>query len=342
MARNKKTHPEHLNMLFRQLAIMTASGMSVAEALTTLTEEGEGLPARALLKSLRSGLASGKRPGELLAAHFPYLKGLPPELFEKDPALASEFFTSIAEFSEKRQAMSRFLGMIFLYPALVSVLLIAVVGILMVVVVPMMASMFMDMGGVLPLPTRTIIALSQFVSGWGGAGVMLVIAALIWVLKRKKMLRYALLDKVPVLRQLNRKIAGAELVRNMALLVRTGTSGSNAVPLAAHSVTNEYFAGRFTSAARSQKGIADCLAGLRKENLIPAAVSHAARTGERTDTLAAVLQESARYLEQDAEKTYDRFLVLLYPVTILVLGAIVGFCAIAMYMPIFQMGTMAG
>lgn len=342
MARKKGIHPDHLNMLYRQLSVMTAAGMTVAEAIKVLAEEGDDSPARPLLDAMKNELAAGSRPGDVLSANFPYLKGLPPELFEKDPATAAEFFSSLADFSEKRQMMRRFLGLIFLYPGLVAAMLLAVISILLIVVVPMLAAMFADMGGTLPLPTRIVIALSSFVQGWGGFSVLMALAALIGMLIKKKSLRYALIDKLPVLRMLNRKIAGAELVRNLALLTRAGVSSRDALSSAAASVTNEYFSGRFTDAARNSQGIAHCLSELRKEKLISSAVSHAARTGERSGTLTAVLHESARFLEQDAEKTYDRFLVLLYPVTILLLGTVVGFCIIAMYMPIFQMGAMAG
>lgn len=342
MARKKGIHPDHLNMLYRQLSVMTAAGMTVAEAIKVLAEEGDDSPARSVLAAMKSELAAGRRPGDVLSANFPYLKGLPPELFEKDPATAAEFFSSLADFSEKRQAMRRFLGLIFLYPGLVAAMLVAVISLLLIIVVPMLASMFSDMGGTLPLPTRVVITVSNFVQGWGGFLVLMALVTLIGMLIRNKRLRFALIDKLPVLRMLNRKIAAAELVRNLAMLTRAGVASQYSLSSAAASVSNEYFAGRFTDAARNSPGIAHCLSELRKEKLISSAVSHAARTGERSGTLTAVLHDSARFMEQDAEKTYDRFLVLLYPVTILLLGTIVGFCVIAMYMPIFQMGSMAG
>jgi type IV pilus assembly protein PilC len=82
--------------------------------------------------------------------------------------------------------------------------------------------------------------------------------------------------------------------------------------------------------------------GLRQAGLAPSLVSHAVRAGERSGTLSEALHESARFVEHDAEKTYSRFVVLLNPITIILLGIVVGFCVIAMYMPIFMMGTIAG
>ena len=142
MSRKKRLRPDHLNMLYRQLSVMTAAGMTVAESVRTLAEEGDDSPARPLLDAMKNELAAGRRPGDVLSANFPYLKGLPPELFERDPATAAESFSSLADFSEKRQRMRRFLGLTFLYPGLVAGWLLVVVSVLMIFVVPLMESMF--------------------------------------------------------------------------------------------------------------------------------------------------------------------------------------------------------
>ncbi len=341
MTRNKSIKPDHVNMLFRQLSAMTGSGMTVAEAIKTLAEDADDSPVRDIVTAMDKELQSGKTPGEVITKHLPHLHHLPLSALEKDLPAVSRFLGDIAEFSEKRQQLRRFVILSFLYPALVAALLISVISLLLIVVVPMLASMFSDMGQSLPLPTRMVIAVSNFF----GKNWFLIpagVAALFLVIRYKRMWLYTVADKMPVIRALSRKIACAELMRNLALLNRIQIPTQEALPAAAASVTNGYYAGIIRDIAQKSQGISQFITLLRESGLAPAMVGHTIRAGEKSGTLEAALRETSRFVELDAEKTFNRFVVLLYPITIILLGAVVGFCVIAMYMPIFQMGSMAG
>jgi len=338
----KGIRPDHLNLLYRQLGAMTASGMRVEEAIKTLAEEADDSPVRGLVTAMQKDVERGTSAGEALASHLVHLRGLPPTVFSKDTNTLSRFFGDIAEFSEKRQALRRFMALSFVYPALVAVVLLFVVTLLMVVVVPMLASMFSDMGQALPLPTRMVIAMSGLFWGGGALLIPVGVVALILILLYKKIWLYTAADKIPLLRTVNRKIAGAELFRNLALMTKLDVPSEQVLSAAAAFVTNDYYAMRLKDIAPKCRTIADLVTRLRQAGLAPALVSHAVRAGERSGTLSEALHESARFVEHDAEKTYNRFVVLLYPLTIILLGAVVGFIVIAMYMPIFMVGAVAG
>jgi type II secretory pathway component PulF len=338
----KGIRPDHLNLLYRQLGAMTASGMRVEEAIKTLAEEADDSPVRGLVTAMQKDVERGTSAGEALASHLVHLRGLPPTVFSKDTNTLSRFFGDIAEFSEKRQALRRFMALSFVYPALVAVVLLFVVTLLMVVVVPMLASMFSDMGQALPLPTRMVIALSGFLGGWGGLMILVAVAAVLVIFLSNRLWFFQAADKMPFLREVNRKIAGAELFRNLALMTKLSVPSEQVLSAAAAFVTNDYYTKRLKDIAPKCRTLAEFVTRLRQEGLVPALVSHTVRAGERSGTLSEALHESARFVEHDAEKTYSRFVVLLYPLTIILLGAIVGFIVIAMYMPIFQMGAVVG
>jgi len=338
----KTIKPDHLNMLYRQLGAMTASGMTVADSIRTLAEEGDDSPVRGVVTAMHKELERGASAGEALAGHLGHLRGLPATVFDRDRETISQFFSDIAEFSEKRQALRRFMILSFAYPALVAVVLLFVITLLMVVVVPMLATMFADMGGALPLPTRMVIALSGFFSGPAGWLLQVGVVALIVIVLYKRIWLYMIADRIPVIRAVNRKIAGAELLRNLALMTKLDVPSELALSAAAASVTNDFYSFRFKNIAGKSRSASDFITQLRQAGMAPAMVSHAVRAGEKSGTISTAIQESARFVEHDAEKTYGRFVVLLYPLTIILLGAIVGFCVIAMYMPIFQMGMMVG
>ena len=339
--RIKAPQSDHLNMLYRQLAAMTASGMTVSEAISALAGDSDDSPISGLIATMNSELKSGKSPGEVVTLHLQHLKGLPAAVLGQEPADASRFFTDLAEFSEKRQQLKRFLVLSLIYPALVASILLFVISLLMIVVIPMLSAMFADMGGTLPLPTRIVVALSRFISSvWYLIPAGIVALILIFRYRRQWLLTAA--DNVPFVKGLNRKIACAELVRNLALLAKCDIPAQEKLQTAAASISNEYYAHRFSEIALNSRDLTQFVTQLRQAGLLSAIVSHTVRAGERSKALASALYETARFTDYDTEKTFNRFVLLLYPLTIILLGIVVGFCVIAMYMPIFQMGSMAG
>ena len=342
MKRRNKIKPEQVNMLYRQLAAMTGSGMTVGEAIQALAEDSEDSPIRPLVEQMNRDIMSGRKPGDALAANLPNLGGLQAKFFDQDSKVLSGFFSDIAEFSEKRQTLKGFIKLSFLYPGLVALVLLLVIGLLMVVVVPMLASIFTEAGQFLPLPTRIVIGISRFMSGWGGILLVMVVLPVILVLRRNKKWLYAIIDKAPGFGTLNRKIACAELARTLALLTKLNVPVAEVLQAAAPSVTNKYYSFKIAGIAGQCQDLSQFVLQLRQAGIVPALISHTVRTGVRSGTIAEALHESARFMETDAEKAYDRFVVLLYPVTIIILGSLVGFCVVAMYMPIFQMGSAVG
>jgi general secretion pathway protein F len=336
--RQKKIKTAHINMLYRQLAAMTGSGLTVAESIRMLAEESDGSPVRTLVMALRKEMESGATAGDAMSRHLPHVGGLSPSLFDQDAKTVSGFFRDLAEYSEKKEALRKALILAFVYPAFVSLVLVLVLSLLMVVVIPMLASIFSEAGQVLPLPTRMAIALSNFLKGWGGFVLLAALAAGVTVLVRNRSIAYRLIDKVPFLGALNRKITGAEFLRSLAFSAKIDIPPSKWAQKAAAGLTNEFHAKRLKDALSGAISVEQLVGQLRTFGLVPPMVGHTLRAAEKSNTIKTGLDESARFMEYDAEKAHERFVVLLYPLMIIAIGIIVGFCVIAMYMPIFQMG----
>ncbi|TRZ48626.1 hypothetical protein D4S03_09460, partial [bacterium] len=332
----------HMNMLLRQLSAMTGTGMTIAEAIKALAEDADDSPIRDLVAAMDRDLQGRKPAGEVIETHLPYIKGLPPAVFDRDLPAVSRLLSDIAEFGGKKQQLKRFSLLSFLYPGVVALLLFFVLNLLIILVVPMLASMYLDMGLALPLPTRMLIALSIFAQGWSSIILLLILALLAIVLWKKRYWLHALVDMLPILRELNRKIAGAQFARTLALLAKLNVPVQEMLRSAASSVTNLYYSRKIADIAGASRDFSQFIRQLREARLVPALVSHTVRAGERSATLAEALHESARFMEQDAEGSYNRIILLLYPVTMILLGLVVGFCIIAVYMPIFQIASLAG
>jgi type IV pilus assembly protein PilC len=340
MAKARKTmKDDHANLFFRQLAAMTASGMTLVEAIRVLAEEGAGSPIGVIVSSIQKEIERGADPGAAITAYIPQVRGLSPSVFTQELGMVSRAFRHMAEFSEKRQVLRRFMILSLIYPAFLITVLFCVLALLMIVVIPMFASMYADMGGELPLPTRIVMALSRHF--WVFAWLVPVgIIAFIEMARYKRIWLYAFADKVPVIKTLNRKIAAAEFLRNLSLMANINTLSRETLSDAA-AVSNDLYAYKLKASAAGTDGFLQFVDQIGEMRIIPPMVRHTVRAGEKSGTLAAALQETAGFMEQDAEKMYNRFLVFLHPVMIILLGVIVGFCLVALYLPIFQLGAVA-
>jgi len=339
--RKNKIKTTDINMLYRQLAAMTGSGLSVAESVRTLAEESDGSPVMPLVTALRKEIENGSTAGDALGRHLPHVQGLPPSLFDQDAKTVAGVFRELAEFSEKKEALRKTLLLALAYPALISFVLVLVLMLLMAVVIPMLGTMFMEMGQALPFPTRVVLGLSNFLTGWGGIVLLGAIAASVTAMVRNKALAYRLIDKVPFLGALNRKISGAEFLRSLAFSAKIDMTPSQWAQKAAAGLTNTFHAQQLTDALAGSISVEQLMKQLRALGLVPAMVGHTLRAAERSNTIKNGLDEATRFMEHDAEKSQEQFVVLLYPLMIIAIGAIVGFCVVAMYMPIFQMGSAA-
>jgi type II secretory pathway component PulF len=328
---------DHVNLLFRQLAAMTASGMTIEESINVLAEEGEGSPAAGIVSAIRKEIGKGMPPGEAIIKYIPQLRGLSPSVFSQDLRTVSHALRQMAEFSEKRQTLRRFMVLSLIYPVFLITVLLGVLTLLMIVVIPMFASMYADIGGILPLPTRIVMALSRSFWKFGWLIPAGIVAVIVLALHKKIWL---LADKIPAVKTLNRKIAAAELLRNLSLMANTN-SPSREVLREAAGVSNDFYASKLREAAAGADGMSQFIDRIRQMAIIPPMVRHTVRAGEKSGTLAAALAETAEYMEREAEKTYNRYVVFLHPVLIILLGSIIGFCIIAMYLPIFQLGSVA-
>jgi general secretion pathway protein F len=330
---------DHVNLLFRQLAAMTASGMTIEESINVLAEEGEGSPAAGIVSAIRKEIVKGMPPGEAIIKYIPQLRGLSPSVFSQELGTVSHALRRMAEFSEKRQTLRRFMILSLIYPAFLVTVLLGVLTLLMIVVIPMFASMYVEIGGVLPLPTRIVMALSRSFWKFGWLIPAGIVAVIVLAL-HKKIWLYAFADKIPGVKTLNRKIAAAELLRNLSLMANTN-SPSREVLQDAAGVSNDFYAFKLREAAAGADGMSQFIDRIRQMAIIPPLVRHTVRAGEKSGTLAAALAETAEYMEREAEKTYNRYVVFLHPVMIILMGTIIGFCIIAMYLPIFQLGSVA-
>lgn len=331
----------HQAMLCRQLALLIASGRTPAEAIKAIAAEPGVFPVKDVVAAMADELDRGGAAEEVLGRHLSVLRGLPSEIFRLGSEPLARAFRDISVFAEKKQELRRTFLASTMYPAVIVAVLTIIVLLLSVIVIPMFATMFADMGSNLPLPTRMVITAAEFLRGGGGMVLVLAVTGIVAGFLRNNRRLFGMLDRIPVLGALSRSIATTEYLKTVTLLVRSGLPLRSALDAAAGSVSNAFYSGRLKDLSARNSDTSGLLDALQRNRIVPAIVGLTLRTGERSGAALPAFTDAAEYLERETELAYGRFSSLLPPLMMITIGVFVGFVIIAMYMPIFQMGSLA-
>jgi type IV pilus assembly protein PilC len=225
---------------------------------------------------------------------------------------------------------------------------VSVVSILLVVVVPMLADMFKESGQALPLPTRIVISVSDFLKGWGGLIMLGIIVGGIFALKKWRTTDNGLritdriAMRVPVAGSLITRVAVAKFTRTLGTLMTSGVPILEGLIIVAKTAGNKIVEEAIMQTRQSVsegKTLAD---PLTKSKVFPAMVTQMIAVGEATGALDNMLNKIADFYDEEVDSAVAALTSMLEPLLMIFLGTTVGFVIIAMYMPIFQMGSLAG
>lgn len=327
---------DHINMFYRQMAAMTASGMSAVEAISAIAEESDHSRMGRLVSRMNAEILGGKSAGEILTQNLAYLTDMPPGLFDVEKEKLAPLFDRIAEYGEKKSKVSGYAKTAMIYPAFIVSVAAIVSIILLLFVIPIFEKMFADMGGHLPVPTLVIIYLSDFFQHYFIVIFALLAAAILYFNRNRDYL-YRLADKIPFLGKMNRKIAVAQFLSNVHLLFGFKLSATETCRIAAGNVSNHYFANKLKKIAERVIDYSALLEELGKSGFFPALIVKTLKVGNKSQSLEYALDRSASFCELEAEKASDTFTSAFIPLTIIVVGITLGFFIIAMYLPIFSL-----
>jgi type IV pilus assembly protein PilC len=220
-----------------------------------------------------------------------------------------------------------------------------VVVFMLTFVIPTFATMFKDMGAELPLPTKVVVWLSDFVRGY----ILVIIAAMVGVFFALRSYRRtengrstidALLLKVPVMGTLIRKVAVARFTRTLGTLVQSGVPILEGLRITARTAGNkvvEKAVLQCRAAVIEGKTLAD---PLRSSGVFPPMVIQMISVGEQTGALDAMLAKIADFYDDEVDTAVTTLTSLLEPIMIVFLGVIIGGLVVAMYLPIFRLVTL--
>ena len=322
----------------RQMATFLRAGVPMTEAIDNLRRDAENKKLREVLTDVLERVNGGRSLADAMALHdqvFPsyYIAMLrSAELTGR----MDEAFDQLQVYLKRDVELTRAVRKATIYPAILLGLSFVVTLIIVLFAIPKFAEFFKDFDAELPLPTRMLMAVSDFVQSTVGliTGIVLialVVALLIYIKTPGGRYRFhGFLLNAPVIGTVVQYSSTERFCRVLGALLEAGTPLADALPTAIDCSNNLVYKERLGSAMEgvlAGQGFADPLA---RTELFPNTVIQMVRVGERTGELSEQLSNSAVFYEEELDYAVDKMTGLFEPITILFIGLVVGFVAVAM------------
>ncbi len=333
-----------LAMLTRQFATLLGAGLTIEQTLNALIEQAEVDKIRRVLAAVRGEVLAGHPLAQALASH----PGDFPELYRTLVAAGEasgqlpQVMVRLAEYTEDSQALRGKVTLAFVYPAIVTLVAILVVTGLLTWVVPQVVQVFRSTHQTLPLLTRVLISLSDFLRAWGWLLVLLLAGALILFLRalREEAVRvrwHGFLLGVPVVGKLIRGLNTARLASTLAILVSSRVPLLSALSAGVGVVANLPMRRALVEAERQVREGSTLSRALGASKLFPPVMVHLIAGGEASGTLDHMLERVAVVQAQEVENRVGILTSLMEPILILAMGAMVLLIVLAILLPIFDL-----
>jgi type II secretory pathway component PulF len=338
-----KVSPWDLAQFTRQLSDLLGAGLTLYNALLTLEEQVENRHLKEisndLAKQIRGGIsfsvALGNYPNVFSTLYVNMVK-----MGEKSGAL-EEILDNLADFSEREDEIRKKVRNAMAYPALMSIVGIVTIIVLTVLVIPQLIVMFEEMGQVLPLPTRIMIAVSDFLTAYGWIIIAVVVLLAVGIRRQGVGLKGKIfVDKVklglPIFGNMLRKVELARFGRGLGILLKSGVPIIQSLEVMEKTLRNYHYRNEIhviREGVSQGRRLGTCL---KQSPYFSAFVANTVSIGEESGMLDLSLYKIAGSFEREVDQSVKLVTSLLEPVMILVIGGIIGFLVISMMLPIFQ------
>jgi type IV pilus assembly protein PilC len=328
----------------RQFSTMINSGLPLVQALDILSKQSENKSLQEVTRQVVYDVESGNTVADALRKHPKAFTDLYVNMVAAGEAggILDTILMRLATFLEKNDALVQKVKGAMVYPAVImSVAAIAII-VLLIFVIPVFESMFASVNLALPLPTRVVIALSVFLTGYWWA-MLLGTWALIFSIKRYyatsggQLVIDRLLLQMPVLGDMLRKSAVSRFTRTLGTLISSGVSILDGLEITARTAGNRVIHDAIMESRSSIAGGDTISAPLARSAVFPPMVISMIAVGEQTGGLDEMLSKIADFYDTEVDTAVSALLSLMEPVMIVVLGVVVGGMVVAMYLPIFDM-----
>lgn len=349
VTRKQSMNAKELALMTRQLATLLAAGLPVEEVLTAVAEQTEKPRTKGLILSVRSKVLEGHALASAMR-DYPYAFS---QLYCSTVAAGEKsghldiVLQRLADYTEQQFHMRQKISQALIYPSLMVLVSIGIVGFLLEYVVPKMIAVYSNINQALPGMTQVLISISEGVQTYGiYVLITLVVAFIFFRYTMKKNLAFrarvhALYLRIPIIGDAIKTANTARFSRTFAILTSAGVPVLEAMSISSALITNIPIRESVEAATSRVREGANINLALKQTGYFPPMSIHLIASGEASGQLENMLERAANNQEGDISRLIETSLSLFEPAIILLMGAIVLFIVLAVLLPIFQLDQFA-
>ncbi|HVP57830.1 MAG TPA: type II secretion system F family protein [bacterium] len=346
LGRLKGVSTKDLAVFTRQFSTMINSGLPLVQCLDILGKQAEHDNFRKVITSTMREVESGSTLADALSKHPNVFGDLYVNMVEagETGGVLDVILMRLAAYLEKMNTLKRKIKGAMTYPAVIVTVTVVATVFMLLFIIPVFAKLFSDYGGTLPLPTRIVMMLSNFIrhQWWLIAGV--IVAAVVGLRRyykskdgRAKIDR--LLLSVPIFGPVLLKTAVARFTRTLGTLVSSGVPILEGLEITARAAGNVVVKEAVIKTRASISSGHTIAEPLRQSAVFPPMVVQMISVGEETGALDEMLCKIADFYDEEVDAAVDAMTSIIEPVMIVMMGGIVGGMVVSMYLPIFKLVT---
>jgi type IV pilus assembly protein PilC len=343
----KKIKPLDIAFFSRQMATMMKAGVPLLQSFDIISEGSENPNMRKLIEEVKNEVAAGNSFASALRQKPQYFDDLYCNLVdagEQAGALES-LLDRVATYKEKTEALKAKIKKAMTYPIMVMIMAFVVSGIMLLYVVPKFQDIFSSFGAELPAFTLMVIGLSKVVQAWWLIILGLIFAS-VFLFRRSYKGSQKLRDsvdrsllKVPVIGPLIFKSSIARFARTLSTTFAAGVPLVEALDSVAGATGNVVFRNAVNKVKQDVSTGMQLNFSMRATGVFPSLAIQMTAIGEESGALDSMLDKVATYYEDEVDNMVDNLTSMMEPMIMAILGVIVGGLVIAMYLPIFKLGS---
>jgi len=342
----KKIKSQEVITFAKNLAVMIDAGLAISRALSILSKQSKNKNMIVMLEDLNTSINSGETLSKSLEKYPDVFSSLFVSMAKagEESGKLSYSLRIVADQLEKSQGLSKKIKGAMIYPMVIVSVMIVIAILAMVYMVPTLTETFKGLNIELPLPTRIIIAISDFlrVNFIITIGVVLALGASflagLKTQRGKDILDYVVLH-LPAIKNMSKELNAARTARTLSSLISSGVGIVSSIDITSEVVQNHYFKNLLNEAAK-QVEIGELLSTSltnSKDNLYPIFVSEMLSVGEETGKMTDMLDNIATYYETELDQKTKDLSTIIEPVLMILIGIAVGIFAIAMMLPTYSL-----
>jgi len=336
---------KELAVFTRQFSVMIDAGLPLVQCLEILAGQQENKMFQKVLTGTRASVEGGSTLSAAMRQYEKVFDALYVNLVEagETGGILDTILQRLSAYIEKNVKLKRAVKSAMVYPVAVISVAAGVITLLLWKVVPIFATLFAGLGVALPLPTRIVIGMSNFIGSIFGflflvAIVGTVIALKVWYgTPGGRMAIDRALLKLPVIGILLRKIAVARFTRTLGTLISSGVPILEGLDITARTAGNAVIEKALMDVRKALEAGRNLADPLRDSNVFPGMVTQMIGVGEQTGAMDAMLQKIADFYEDEVDAAVKDLLAAMEPMMIVFLGVVVGGIVISMYLPLFSL-----